>query len=163
RATLDRAGAAGGEGVRAGPVELEDRARFAERGRGAGLEADLRFARARGEDAVAARLGDRVWQRRRVQRTVIADRGGLWRGIRVAARHPIVDRLGDLATDLQRGLGAGDQKRAREAAGQRGGAGGRVLVDREDRSGGADALALRQLVDALRQELLIGAQIGELV
>src|SRR6516165_12288899 len=74
-----------------------------------------------------------------------------------------------VAADAQRSVGAGDQKRPREAAGddRRPGAGaGRLLAKPRHILSGrrrARRRRLRELVDPLLEELLVGPQIGELI
>src|SRR6185312_4284595 len=133
------------------------------RGRGAGLEADLRFTRAGQKDVAAARAGEAA-DRDRLDLAVIADGGTLRGGVRVAALEPVVEDLGDLAADTQRRVGARDQERAREAAGDRGrvpgwvGAGsGIVAADTGNRS------TLRDLVEPLLEELVVGAEVRYLI
>jgi hypothetical protein len=111
-----------------------------------------------------------VAHRRRHARVRQRDRGGLAGGtgvaalrarMRVAAGDP-VDRLRlNLTADPERGVGARDQERAREAAPDRTGPG-----RRRRRPPGvclAGPRDLRQLVDTLLEEILIGAQISQLI
>jgi hypothetical protein len=147
---------------RAGPVELHDRPRFAKRRRRAGLNADLRFTRALSEDAVGARARHGVAQRDRLREAVVVDRGvprPACRTVRLTAAHEIVHDLGHLTVDLDRGVGARNEDRPREAAGGRRRAGGRILIDRENGTG-AGLLADRgELIDARVEELLVDLQI----
>ncbi len=80
--------------------------------------------------------------------------------VRVAARHPgsrVIN--GHLAVDLHRRVGAGDQDRAREAAGGDRRARRRVLVDRELIAGAGVQTDCGELVHPLIEELLVDLQI----
>ena len=103
-------------------------------------------------------------QRHRIQRAVIAEIGRRGRRrVRVAAVEPVRDVGDDLAADPDRGVGAWDQEGARETAAEARLPGGRrwwaARIEPAHRRDGR----LRQLVEATLQELLIGAQIRQLV
>src|SRR5580700_2132556 len=96
----------------------------------------------------------------RFQLTGGADRGGLRCIVCRAAGEPVIGDLGDLAADAQRGVGAGDQEGAREAAADE--ADARHLF-RAHRGDAAAWHGLRQLVDPLLEQILVGAHIRQLV